>query len=303
MSRTDHNVDVQSLADCVWLACVLEASARKPGNVHPGASFADLTYGDFLASARLIAPILARAAQVGVGPTVLSTVEATHARAPRNSNLGIVLLIAPLAAVPRDESLVDGLPRVLNGLSLSDADAVYQAIRLAAPGGMGQVESQDVMQSPIVTLIESMRLAADRDTIAAQYTNGFPAVLGFGLPVLERATDFADNWERAIVELHLRLMAEIPDTLIARKCGRETAQSAADQAAAVLDDGWPETDAGRRKFAGLDQWLRADGNRRNPGTTADVVAACLFAGFREGTLAVPDLSRLDGFDLFHGQPL
>src|SRR4051794_27956120 len=98
MSSTDQSVRTRSLAECAWLACVLEATARKPGNVHPQASFDDLTYDDFIGSAALVAPIIGRTAELGVGAAVLAAIEATHARARRNSNLGIALLMAPLAA-------------------------------------------------------------------------------------------------------------------------------------------------------------------------------------------------------------
>jgi triphosphoribosyl-dephospho-CoA synthase len=112
-------------------------------------------------------------------------------------------------------------------------------------------------------------------------------VLDTGLALLTAERDFAANWEVAVIRLHLHLMAAVPDTLIARKCGAAMAEEAGTRARAVLDAGWPETSAGHRKLEELDGWLRGDGHRRNPGTTADLVAACLFAGFRDGGLAFP----------------
>src|SRR5262245_25672487 len=170
-----------TLEEMLRAACVLEATARKAGNVHPHASFTDLTYDDFVVSADAIAPILARTPELGVGPAILGSVMATHKRVGRNTNLGIVLLLAPLAAVPAGAPLADGIRNILDGLTLGDADCAYRAIRLAAPAGMGEVEDQDVSRQPTGTLLEAMRLAADRDLIAREYAHNFSLVLEFGL--------------------------------------------------------------------------------------------------------------------------
>src|SRR5260370_31210191 len=107
----------RNLEEMIRAACVLEVAARKPGNVHPLRSFPDLTYRDFVLSADAIAPILARTAELGVGGAILGSVMATQRRVGRNTNLGVVLLLAPLAAVPPGVRLTDGIPDVLKGLS------------------------------------------------------------------------------------------------------------------------------------------------------------------------------------------
>ncbi len=275
------------LEECIRLACLMEATARKPGNVHPQAAFADLCYRDFVVSAEIVPPILARAPQTGVGRTILDAVTRTAEGVGRNTNLGIVLLIAPLAAVPRDVLLLDGITEVLDRLTTEDASLVYRAVRVAMPGGMGKVAEQDISGEPTATLRDVMRLAADRDSIAAQYASGFRLVLEIGMPLLEQSHDFAGHWEESLIGLHLKLMAECPDTLIARKCGVDEAQRSASLARAVLDDGWPVTQSSRRKLGQLDGWLRETGNRRNPGTTADLVTASLFAALRDGRLEAP----------------
>ena len=108
------------------------------------ATLTDLTYLDFLQSAAAVTPVLNLASQCGVGKTVLEAVQATRTVAPTNTNLGIVLLLAPLAAVPPSEDLRQGLLRVLDNLNVADARAVYEAIRLAAAGGLGRVAEQDI---------------------------------------------------------------------------------------------------------------------------------------------------------------
>ncbi len=281
--------DPSPMADWINAACVLEATARKPGNVHPEASFADLTYDDFIQSAEVIAPILAKAQDLGIGETIYQAAFATREHVGTNSNLGILLLLAPLAAVPREQSLAEGISAVLAGLTLEDARWVYRAIRLSAAGSLGEVAEGDVSKEPTGSLLEMMHLAAERDRIASEYASGFPITLEFGLPFLASVTDFPTNWERTIIELHLRLMAEFPDTLIARKCGWEVAAESARRARLVLDAGLLESPPAIEKLKELDDWLRADGHLRNPGTTADLVAASLFAAFREGVLLVPEL--------------
>lgn len=280
--------DDRQLEHCVRAACILEAAARKPGNVHPQAAFADLCFDDFVHSADVIAPILARTGELGVGAAVLEAVAAIRQCVGKNTNLGIVLLMAPLAAVPDGTPLVDGIAPVLRGLTVHDAQLVYRAIRTANPGGLGTAPQADVSTEPAISLLEAMRLAADRDSVAAQYAANFRLVLQFGVPKLATAPDFRQNWEQAIVRLHLELLAECPDTLIARKCGRATAEQASAAARDVLAAGWPESAAGQRRIAEFDRWLRADGNRRNPGTTADLVAASLLAAFRERIIPLPD---------------
>jgi triphosphoribosyl-dephospho-CoA synthase len=273
--------DDRELAGLIRRACRLEVLARKPGNVHPGESFADLTCDDFLHSADAIAPVLARTRETGVGRAVLAAIEATRAVAATNTNLGMVLLLAPLASVPWQRRLRDGIDDVLAATTMEDARLVYRAIRFASPGGLGRVAEQDVLDEPTGTLVEVMQLAADRDRVAAQYANGFHDVLEFGVASLLRWAERSSGWETNVIGLHLSLMARFPDTLIARKCGWELARESAARAREVLDRDWPVSAAGARALSELDVWLRADGHRRNPGTTADVVAATLFAAMRD----------------------
>jgi triphosphoribosyl-dephospho-CoA synthase len=272
---------------CAELACIWEVTARKPGNVHRNADFDDESYLDFLVSAAAVAPVLAEASLKRVGATVLEAVRARRQVTHSNTNLGILLLLAPMAAVPREQDLRSGLARILKGLDVEDARLAYQAIRLAAPGGLGSVGEQDVAAEPTQTLREVMALAAERDLIALQYTNDFREVFETGLPVLTRLLETQGSLESAIVGCHLHLMAFHPDSLIARKRGRQEAEEASRRANVVLDSGGPGSQKGEDAFLDLDRWLREDGHQRNPGTTADLVTACLFAALRNGTITLP----------------
>ena len=169
---------------CAQLACIWEATARKPGNVHRYQDFADLSYMDLIQSAAAVAPLLETAPTRRVGQTVLESARATRRLVQTNTNLGILLLLAPLAAAPRDLELQRGLAIVLDQLDLADARAVYQAIRLAVPGGLGKVSQLDVFEEPTQSLLEVMALAADRDLVARQYSNAFHEVREYGVPAL-----------------------------------------------------------------------------------------------------------------------
>ena len=272
---------------CAQVACVWEATARKPGNVHRYRDFDDAGYVDFLLSAAALAPVLATACQRPVGATVLEAVRATRRVVRTNTNLGIALLLAPLAAVPAGEDLRAGVERVLAALTVEDARLAYEAIRQAAPGGLGHVTEQDVAAEPTRTLREVMALAAGRDLIARQYASSYTEVFDDGAPAVFAGLGLSGSVEGAVIHAHLTLMARHPDTLIARKRGPAEAAEAAARARMVLEEGWPHRPAGRAALAELDDWLRAEGNGRNPGATADLIAACLFVLLREGTIPLP----------------
>jgi triphosphoribosyl-dephospho-CoA synthase len=272
---------------CTQVACIWEATARKPGNVHRYRDFEDAAYTDFLLSAAAVAPVLATAAGRPVGATVLEAVQATRRVVRSNTNLGIILLLAPLAAVPPGEDLRTGLARVLAVLGVEDARRTYEAIRLANPGGLGQAPEQDVAKEPTQTLRAVMALAAQRDLVARQYANDFAEVFEDGAPAVLAGLESTGSIEGAIVLAHLHLLARHPDTLIARKRGADEAADASRRAGAVLAQDWPHTQAGRAAHADFDAWLRAEGNQRNPGATADLLAASLFVLLREGRIALP----------------
>jgi len=269
----------------VQLACVWEATARKPGNVHRYRDFEDASYLEFVLSAAAIAPVLDGAVERPVGQTILEGVRATRQVARTNTNLGIVLLLSPLATVPSNEPLRDRLLGVLERLDVEDACAAYEAIRLANPGGLGRVSEQDVHDEPTQGLREVMALAADRDLIARQYINGFEQVFDEGVPALRHALDQGASLEKSIIACQLNLMARHADSLILRKCGPQEAQEASRRAQQLLDAGGQTSRDGWQMLASFDAWLCEAGHTRNPGTTADLIAACLFVGLREGVLS------------------
>lgn len=288
----------------------------------PGRHFHDTRYEDFLASACAIGPALARAGERPLGETIVAAVRATRAWTRSNTNLGIVLLLAPLAAaaladapagppphrddgsVPRDagtefapggaqgRGLVAGLrarlERVLAATTVGDAVALYEAIRLARPGGLGRAAAQDVRDRPTVTLAEAMALAADRDGVAREYATGFARSFDLGAPALARARAEGLAWDDAVVEAYLALLAAAPDTHLARKRGAEAAAEVQRLAREATKAGGVRTTAGRALVVALDERLRDARNASNPGTTADLTASAIFVHLLSGGWASPE---------------
>ena len=266
------------------LACLLEVSAPKPGNVSPNRHFHDTRYEDFLASAVAIGPALADAGRYPVGSTIRRAVLATRQWTRSNTNLGIVLLVAPLAraALQSGGTLRQRLARVLADTTVQDAAEVYAAIRHAHPGGLGEAAVEDVSESPSVTLRDAMGLAADRDAIAREYITDFALTFDVGVPALRRARQEGLPWIDAAVDTYLTLLDSTADTHIARKLGRTEAEAVSLRAREVLKAGGIRTEAGRLALAELDSDLRDPRNRRNPGTTADLTCAAIFVVILEG---------------------
>jgi triphosphoribosyl-dephospho-CoA synthase len=256
-------------------------AAAKPGNVSPAQNFSDTTYADMVRSALALGPALAldRASASGVGELIRDGVRATASVTDANTNLGIVLLFAPLAraaATQRaDEPLRSAAERVLAELTVEDAAAAFAAIVEAQPGGLGDAPEHDVRAPARVSLRVAMAAAAHRDSIASEYATGFAIVFDTGLPWLTQALHAGASTLEAVASLHLGLLASRPDTLIERKAGADAARAVSAAAREVLD--------GSLAVADFDASLRGPDHRLNPGTTADLVAATLLVALLSGT--------------------
>ena len=274
----------EEIAAAAQLACLLEVSAPKPGTVSPERHFHDTRYEDFLASAVAIGPALRAAGERPLGATIRAAIEATWRWTGSNTNLGIMLLLAPLAraAARRGGTLRDRLGAVLDETTVADAAETYAAIRRARPGGLGAASAEDVAAAPTVSLREAMALAAERDAIAREYTNRFALTFEVGAPALADARRRGLSWSEATVECFLALLAAVPDTHIARKLGRAEAERVTARAREVVAAGGTGTAEGRAALAALDAELRDPRNTRNPGTTADLTCAALFVVIIEG---------------------
>lgn len=265
-------------------ACLAELDALKPGNVHRLAAGHNMTVEDFVASAEAAAPCMGEK-KLAVGQRIRRAVEATRTAVGQNTNLGIVLLAAPLAnaAFSRDAGdLQSRLHRVLNGLDVDDAREAYRAIRETKPGGLGDAPAHDVAAEPKVSLLEAMRAAEARDRIAWNYTHDYADIFTLGLRWLAQARErwaepclASPSW--AVTRVYLGFLAHLPDTLIERKFGTRMATEVRDEAGPI-EAGLTECQSPEGMTAPLAAFDRALKERGlNPGTSADLTVATLFA--------------------------
>jgi triphosphoribosyl-dephospho-CoA synthase len=303
-------------------ACLEELAAPKPGNVHIHAPGHRMTVEDFARSAEVSAPLLCRPG-APLGRRILDAATATHEAVGQNTNLGILLLCAPLAMAAEGEAMrgtalpvmagagppstplrepapkgVDGppprtmtverqchtpgdwtLPRqairaIIAASDLADAEAVFAAIRLANPAGLGSAERHDVRQPATVTLLEAMAEAAGRDSIARQWANGFADIFGLGVSTYDSARAAGADGPGASLAVYLAFLSAFPDSHVARKHGAAVAAELQREAARVMADIAARADKLPRLLA-WDRELKAAGV--NPGTSADLTVATAFA--------------------------
>ena len=265
------------IAEAFVAACKAELRALKPGNVHVYAAGHRMQVRDFELSAEAAAPHIANP-RLSVGARIHRAIDATIDAAGCNTNLGIVLLSAPLAVAAQrtDLPLQVALQAVLAALDRKDAAEAFAAISRANPAGIGHVPKADVSQPAGVTLLEAMALAARRDRIARAYVTGFADIFDFGLPRLAKSRLRGGAPEDAVTALHMAYLAAFPDSHIARKHGLAAARSV--KAIARTKHGLaqlPISPAARAALLEFDQDLKS--KSLNPGTTADFVVATIFA--------------------------
>ncbi len=262
------------------IACLLEVSAEKPGNVTRRKDFADTSFNDFIISAVAIGPAFRQANNSSVGEIILEAIQATQHFVGLNTNLGIVLLLAPLAKaaiMARGDGLRTALGSVLKNLTVDDARLAYEAIRLAKPAGMGKVKQFDLHETdPGISLLEAMAQARDRDSVAREYVTDYAITFEVGLATFERIIGEGVDMSEAIVQTFLSILAKVPDTLIARKNGLAVAEDVSDRARLVLEQGGIFNQNGQTAIEKFDLSLRSAKHHLNPGTTADIMAAVLF---------------------------
>ena len=301
---------------CYLRACELDVAVRKPGNVSRLSAGHGMQAALFSASARASAGPLFRP-EARVGERIEAAVAASWDAAGCNTNLGIVLLCAPIArAVELHPEAVEpsalraAITQVLADLDVADARAAYRAIVRARPGGLGAAPAADVHEVPSIDLRAAMALAADRDSIARQYRDGYaelfelglaplgelgfpplgelgPAPLGLGL--VGSPTDPDERAPPAVAaavqRVYLAFLARLPDSHIVRKHGAALAHTVmrsaqlwqARAAAGAALDADPD-------FVAWDRELKETG--LNPGTSADFTVAALFvAGLVAGRRA------------------
>jgi triphosphoribosyl-dephospho-CoA synthase len=274
MSPTVSNIN---LAHAFKAACIAELEALKPGNVHIFADGHGMTVQDFIASADVVSEVIAQP-DLTLGERILLSVQATQSAVKMNTNLGMILLCAPLIQAKlyvHGTGLQANIHAVINGCNIEDAEACFAAIRLANPAGLGAADTHDVHNPADCTLQQAMQQAANQDSIARQYVNNFADVFD-GLAYYQKALD---KWQRpawAAAALYLHFLSSFLDSHIVRKQGETIAklvQNEAIEHAVEFNKAFNPKNYQSALMA-FDAALKKRG--LNPGTSADLTVASLF---------------------------
>lgn len=284
MDRHSDDLIDDTLAQAWLSACRLDVAVFKPGNVSVQSPGHDMSAADFLRSAEVCAPhLLNRAASPGA--RLLESVKATRRAVGCNTNLGILLLAAPIlcaaqhcasgpdSVAPQPARLQQAVRTVLAMMDAVDAPDVYAAIAAAAPGGLGEVPEASVHAPAPPLLLHGMQLAAHRDRIAGEYVSGFDGVFGFGLDAFAAGLARWGTHEAAVLWCYLRWLESTPDSHVARKYGVAVAEALSRKAGRVASHikACENPADFERPLADLDTELKA--GKVNPGTTADLTVA------------------------------
>ena len=296
------------ISKCFELAILLEASANKPGNVNRTAGFERTRYEHFLASAVAIVSSFECAAlrgvlvsqgeihvsDVGLGQIIKNSMVDVNAwQHGGNTLLGTAILLSPIAVaagmtltkenVFKISKIRENVKLVVESTTPEDAINVYEAVKNANPSGLGKVSELDIndpdsinrIRKEKISLYQIFKIASKYDTICSEWVNNYPITFDVAYPFLMEQTRQTDDLDTAIVHTFLKVLAEHPDTLIARKTSREKALEVSFKAKEILRLGGLETSSGRKSLSEFDRELRKVGNLLNAGTTADVIAAAL----------------------------
>jgi triphosphoribosyl-dephospho-CoA synthase len=281
-------MSTQQLMTLYQHACEVELQAFKPGNVSIYSAAHDMTVDDFRLSAKVSAEPLCNP-DYSLGEKIFYAVKATREAVGCNTNLGIILLCAPLveamAHLPTCLTLKQALDKVLLTTTIDDADWVFKAIALAAPAGLGNSDAQDVHNKPSVTLTQAMKIASAKDRIALQYNTHYKDIFDFAVLRYNFWLNRWANREWAAVAIYAELLSQFPDSHIERKYGAQYSE----MIAATMTHLCSELLNAESPELVLPLLYRIDlefkSKRLNPGTTADMTVAAVFSVFLEDIIS------------------
>ena len=297
------------------IACQLDVQTYKPGNVSFNSSGFDMTAQDFINSSQACASLMVQP-ELKLGEKIYLATKESIKAVGCNTNLGIILLCAPLLHVMQklalDElkKLVDPLEylhteltKTIHAIDLKQSKLIYDAIVHANPGGLGEDKEMDVRFTN-VKIVDAMCQAKDKDFIAKQYFSGFYEILK--QPILQE--NFRRQWikkespinpcaRQSLASLiYFYWLTNIRDSHIQRKFGLRVAEFVKKKAIKVFQDQISFENVLNKLNNGnidlpnlsrirqFDEFLKMRG--LNPGTSADItVCSLLIFGLLE-----PDFS-------------
>jgi triphosphoribosyl-dephospho-CoA synthase len=270
------------------------------------ADFPDTKYEHFLASAVAVTPYFELAAergiliskkeitfnQIEIGEIIKGAVENVNRwQHGRNTLLGTIILLSPIAVAAGIISnekfsiikLRKKLEAVVRSTTPSDAVAIYEAIEIAQPGGLGESpkldindpESKNKILKDNITLFDVFKIASNYDSIAYEWVNNYPITFEIGYSYFLKQLKKTSDINVATVHTFLKVLSEIPDTLITRKSGQAISKLVSERAKQILEMGGLNTQSGINELYAFDEKLRKPCAKMNPGTTADIISAIL----------------------------
>ena len=161
---------------------------------------------------------------------------------------------------------------------------------MAKPGGLGKVQKFDLnvenvskaISNEKLSLFEIFEISSPYDSIAREWVKNYSITFDLGYPYFDNCITKNIGTNKAIVQTYLKILSEIPDSLISRKFGLSKAKEVSNQAKKILDNGGIITELGKKELNRLDNNLRNRKYKINPGTTADLIASTLAVAILNG---------------------
>ena len=286
-------MDANEIAKIAQIASALEVSGYpKPGNVHRTRDYSDMVFEDFIISGIVIGDTIREACtdvdveNPKLGKYILQAVAETDKWIKNNTNLGIVMMITPIAVAAAISDSFDDIREnvkvVMGNTSVDDACDLYDAINIADAGGMGDQDEYDVasdnakqeLRDNNQTMYDVLKISAPWDMLAREMTSDMPAVFEIGYPTYHELTQEKSKNEACVLTF-LTILSQVPDTLISRKYGSDEALKVSMMVRDLLN--LRDEPDFAEKLKEFDDFLFK--NKLNPGTTADLTAASIFVSY------------------------
>ena len=275
IDKDKHSLD--DLKSAYLFSCKKDIELIKPGNVNLLSSHKDTKAQDYLDSAILSSKELFNQ-NYSLGKRILESVNVTRSQVNVNTNLGIILLCAPVIQSYIDFNNLDlreGIKKTLSTTSIKDTHDLCAAINISSPGGLGDSDMYDTASYPNVSIKQIMDYSQEYDRISYQYSHNFSDIFDFIIPKLEFLNQRYESLDISLSLLFIEILAKIPDSHISRKFGDKIAKKTSNNAHDLLKilDREHDPDYLAKALNNLDYEYKKKGI--NPGTTADLLVASL----------------------------
>ncbi|MBA2846017.1 triphosphoribosyl-dephospho-CoA synthase [Methanococcus maripaludis] len=266
------------------IACCFEVGSFKPGNVHKNRDYDDIKYHHFISSGIAFGDVIHQACleKNNIGNFIKKGVIESKKWSPTNANLGIIMLHMPIAIAASnldkfsESALKKETEKIIKNTTVQDAIDVYGAIEIAlafvnAPENGPDLKSKDAKDELIeknLTLYDVFKISSTWDSISNEWTENFK-ISYKGYNLIKEYYEKYNNINIAVTKTFINLLSNYPDTLIARKKGIDVSKMVSEKAKEVLNNFNEES------VLEFDKFLSKEGNKLNPGTTADLIASSL----------------------------